>query len=54
MPILDTFAVTQANANIELESLNASDTVKDMIQRGLNGEYTTTDIIKHIVDSSRA
>lgn len=52
MVITDKFAIDQARANVELESLAVSETVTDMILRGLDGEYTTTDIINYIVETT--
>ena len=54
MPITDAFSVAQAQANSALESLRVSDEVRQLIQRGLNGELTTTDIINTILEANRA
>ncbi len=51
MRITDAFAVRQAAANVELESLPVSDLVKSLIDKALNGEnISTTDIINQIVN----
>jgi len=52
MIISDDFAILQAEANSKLELMPVSDGVRNLVIRGRRGEFTTTEIIKMIIDGT--